>query len=106
MEETSWPWLVAMVEASPSSFIDLHELQKLYPPPEEVAGQEALHGEPWLLMVFQQWNLITTANFAKAAQELCQHGQASCNYKVDMNETISKLQLLMKLMPKFSWLLQ
>jgi hypothetical protein len=43
-------------------------------------------------MAFQQWNFMTT-EFAKIAQEMCQHGQGSPKYEVAMNEAIlNKIQ--------------
>jgi hypothetical protein len=98
-----------VVKASPPGFLDLCELPKPNSPPEEVVSQDNLHGEPWWLMVFQQWNRVT-ANFAEIAQELCQHGKkGSLNYKVAMHDKAippSFNQLSRKLIPKFNQLLE
>lgn len=88
--------LVAVVEASPTRLLQgFQELCKLNPSP----------GNSWLITIFHYWNHISD-NFSAVSQELQQRGVGSrCDYKIAVNETISKLHsgLVEKQIPKFNW---
>jgi hypothetical protein len=85
------PLLVAAVDALPYGSRDLQSIARLDPSPDEVLDQEDTHGNSWLVTMFHDWNLISE-NFASVSQELCEQGLGARDYKIAVNEAISKLQ--------------
>jgi hypothetical protein len=85
------PLLAAAVETSPAETRNLQSINKLDPPPDEVGDQEDMYRNSCLVSMFQDWNRISE-NFASLSQELRQRGLRSWDYKIAVNEAISKLQ--------------
>jgi hypothetical protein len=48
------------------------------------------HGNSWLMTIIHDWNQISES-FTTVSQELRQRGLGSRNYKLAVNEAISKL---------------